>query len=242
MGTGVLSYAGVVRSCWPCLWWCLLACGARPKASGAPPPASLVVLEVEPAPSAAAPTPPPVVAQARCFHGESDDCNPPGTTVRPESAWIDPAPPSGFLQCAGFVNTPSDDVRASFMDGCLGAASLRVVVRGSNGEVEEDISLVGIPRFDVWPNFNYLAGDPAVVHRTHWGDTTFFTTTDGRDACLKIADPSGGPTFGSGNASRAVIAPGNTRSDEYRINCEGSDLPGRKIAVFRGAADLQQAR
>ncbi len=242
MGTGALSYAGVVRSSWPPLLSCLLACGARPPPPRAEPSGSLVVREVEPAPSSAATKPLAVAAQALCFHGASDDCNPPGTTVRPESAWIDPAPPPGFLQCAGFVNTPSDDVREGFMDGCLGAASLRVVVRGSNGEVEEDISLVGIPPFDSWPSFNYLAGDLAVAQRTHWGDTAFFTTTDGRDACLKVAAPSGGPTFGSGNASRAVIAPGSTSSDEYRINCEGPALLDRKIAVFRDSArDLRRA-
>lgn len=178
----------------------------------------------------------PAIAKAGpplpCSNGSLSDCNAPGTTLIPESAWVDPDPPAGWQQCAGFVNTEGNDVTHDFLDGCLHARRLRVRVWTPGGELEEDVSAGGMPPVDAWPSWNYLGGSYVLTKKTHWGDTTFFTATDGKDACMKVAAP-GGTTFGSGYAGVAIVAGGNRGADEYRISCEGKSLPGRRIALYR---------
>lgn len=187
------------------------------------------------APNEVPPDPPPMAGPATCFNKSTTDCNVPGTTLKKGSAFVDASPPAGFVQCAGFVNTAGDDVAARFFDDCLGAIDLRVRVFSSDDTLEEDIILTGgSAPTESWANFDYIKGESSAEKRTHWGATTFFTTTDGRDACMKQAAPNG-PTFGSGNASVAIIAGGNRGADEYRISCGGADLPGRRIAIYRGA-------
>jgi hypothetical protein len=167
-----------------------------------------------------------------CSNGSLTDCNLAGTTLIPGSAWVDPAPPKGWQQCAGFVNTALDDVTHEFLDHCLGATRLRIRVFGPDGRLEEDVLATDSRGVDAWPAWNYLLGSPEFKKKTHWGATTFFATTDGRDACMKTAAP-GGTTFGSGNANVAIVAGGNAGADEYRINCEGASLPGRTIGLYR---------
>jgi hypothetical protein len=184
----------------------------------------------------------PAPAEARCANGSSTDCNVPGTTLAPLSAWVDPEPPSGFVQCAGFLNTSGDDVAESFLDGCLGASALRIRVLDPDGGLEDEVIVEGMTAAAAWPNFDYLGGEPLAEKRTHWGTTSFFTTTDGRDACMQPAARRG-TTFGTGNGSVAVLAGANTGADEYRISCGGADLPGRRVAVYRRRADtLEVAR
>jgi hypothetical protein len=65
----------------------------------------------------------PVLARAvagppTCTNGSTMDCNPSGTTLIPSSAFVDPSPPPGFQQCAGFTNTPDDDVRWDWENNC----------------------------------------------------------------------------------------------------------------------------
>lgn len=183
------------------------------------------------APCAGDPAPPRRQGPATCWNGSLTDCNPVGTTRSPTSAWVDPEPPDGWAQCAGFLNTEEDDVEPGFLDGCLGASSLRLRVLAPTGKLEEDITLRDIPPVVAWPKWDYLRGDPERAVHTHWGDTTFFVTTDGTDACMKPVTSSG-PTFGSGNGNVAIVVGGGEGDDEYRINCGGASLPGRRIALY----------
>jgi cysteine-rich repeat protein len=62
-----------------------------------------------------------------CTNGSVTDCNWPSTTLNPEAAFVDPTPPGGFIQCAGFENTEQDDVSHLWETGCLGEAkTLRI--------------------------------------------------------------------------------------------------------------------
>jgi hypothetical protein len=58
-------------------------------------------------------------AWAVCVGGSAPDCNPEGTTLRADAVFVDPVPPLGFDQCAGFVNTAEDDVTAEWENNCL---------------------------------------------------------------------------------------------------------------------------
>jgi cysteine-rich repeat protein len=64
---------------------------------------------------------------AECSNGSTTDCNPPGETKIASSAWVDPDPPRGFIQCAGFENTAQDDVDLEWETNCYGFdATLRI--------------------------------------------------------------------------------------------------------------------
>jgi len=183
--------------------------------------------------SACAQPPGYVRGTAGCTNGASNDCNVSGTTLIPTSAYIHPSPPAGWRQCAGFINTAGDDVAPNFLDNCLGQSGLRVIVTNlSTGQVEEDVFATGMSALTSWPGFSYLGGSLSAATRTYWGTTTFFATTDGRDACGHSVSANGGPTFGSGNGSRAIIVGHGTGANEYRVNCGGQSLANRSIVIF----------
>ena len=56
---------------------------------------------------------------AACTNGSTTDCNPAGSTLNPAAAFVDPAPPVGYTQCAGFINTPLDDVAFNWENNCI---------------------------------------------------------------------------------------------------------------------------
>ncbi len=173
-----------------------------------------------------------------CSNGSQTDCNVPGSTLIPSSAFVDPNPPDGWTQCGGFVNTGGDDVSNSFMDGCLNTNRLRVKAWNvGSGQLEEDVYDDQISLGGSWPNWNYLGGSMTKIKFTYWtGNTTFFTTANGQDACNSgccNAAPGGTITLGTGNGDSAIIAPGNTNGLEWRVSCGGQALPGRKIAIYR---------
>jgi cysteine-rich repeat protein len=174
----------------------------------------------------------------KCSNGSSLDCNPPGTTLNPSSAFVDSNPPAGWTQCAGFVNTNGDDVANTFMNNCLNTSRLRVKAWKNGGQLEEDVYDQSINVGGSWPDWNYLGGGSMTkVVFTFWtGGTTFFTVQKGNDACSLnccTAAPNNTMTFGTGSANSALIAPGNTDAYEWRVNCGGQALPDRKIAVYR---------
>lgn len=173
-----------------------------------------------------------VPAHGGCTNGSLADCNVPGSTLIPTSVFVDPNPPAGWRQCAGFVNTNGDDISPNFLDNCLGASGLRIRVTNlTSNQIEEDITATGLGAHSSWPNWNYLGGSATTVTRTYWGSTTFFTTTDGRDACGQ-SSASNGTTFGTGNGSVAIVAGGNTNGSEYRLSCGGAALPNRRVAIY----------
>ena len=167
-----------------------------------------------------------------CSNGSFTDCNPQGTTLIANSAFVDPKPPQGWVQCAGFINTIGDDVAPTFLNNCLNTTRLYVRVYTQGGAIEEDNYALNMQSWNAWPNFNYLGGNPVFLTRTYWGTTTYFTSTDGRDACAQQAAPSG-TAFGTGNGSVSVIVGGNIGYNEYRVSCGGMNLPDRKIAIYR---------
>lgn len=61
----------------------------------------------------------PSSADAACFNGDPNDCNPPGTTLNAAAQFVDPTPPVGWAQCAGFINTAADDVSPEWENNCL---------------------------------------------------------------------------------------------------------------------------
>ena len=63
------------------------------------------------------------VFAADCTNGSAVDCNPAGATLNPAAAFVDPSPPAGYVQCAGFINTIEDDVRWDWENNCAGLVS-----------------------------------------------------------------------------------------------------------------------
>ena len=55
-----------------------------------------------------------------CTNGSAVDCNTAGSTLIASSAFVDPTPPAGYTQCAGFINTSDDDVRWDWENNCAG--------------------------------------------------------------------------------------------------------------------------
>ncbi|MBK7826397.1 thrombospondin type 3 repeat-containing protein [Nannocystis sp.] len=58
-------------------------------------------------------------AAAVCSNGDLLDCNPVGQTLNPAARFVDPNPPPGYTQCAGFINTNQDDVNRFWENNCL---------------------------------------------------------------------------------------------------------------------------
>jgi hypothetical protein len=186
-----------------------------------------------------------------CSNGSYVDCNVAGTTLISTSAFKDQSPPSGWTQCAGFVNSSGNDVKHNFLDNCLASTKLRVRV-WNGSTLEEDIQVTGMNPVTSWPKWGYQ-GKPAgsnvypvkTAHKlTHWGNTSFFVTTCGADACCLcpsmgnvcswgLAAPLGTTTFTSGYGQTALIGGGNTDGYEYRLSCGKGPLVNRKIAMYR---------
>jgi len=156
----------------------------------------------------------------------------------PRRGFVDPSPPEGWLQCAGFVNTIADDIAPGDLDACLGGTRLRVRVFTADNALEDDVAIEDIAGFTTWPSRNYVHGRVVVDRRTHWGGldggapSFFFTSNDGMDACgQRVAET--GTTLGSGHAEKAIIAVDAAGYDEYRVSCGKQALPDRKVALYR---------
>lgn len=211
-----------LRSCSVVLVLTALACSPAP-----PPPIVPVAVTPDPLPARAQSASLPV---ARDPDPRSED--------RPRA--VDPEPPRGWTRCAAFVNTGRDDVDEHFFDPCFGGDRLRVRVFDEFGRLEEDVAVDGIVprRGETWPSHEYLGRQGSYLAQTHWGGlnggamSALFAGEDGKDACMQKAAP-GGPTLGSGHANKAIIAPGATGYDEYRVSCGGPPLPDRTIVLYR---------
>ena len=174
--------------------------------------------------------------------GTDDPCsctvNPSGTTLISTSEFCDPNPPSGWTQCAGWTNTTGNDVSNNVLDGCLNSdGRLRIRAWDSNGVLEEDVYSTNAD-ISHWRTWDYLGGSLTKQTSTYWtGGTTYFTTTGGGSACYFNGGgqdaPPGTLTLGTGNGGSIILAPGHTNEFEYRINCQGSALPGRNIALYK---------
>jgi hypothetical protein len=171
---------------------------------------------------------------------QSNSCNPPGTILIASSEWCDPNPPSGWTQCAGWINTGDDDVSNTVLNGCLnGNNRLRIKVwNNSTGTLEEDVYSTNA-NVSSWPSWDYLGGTVTRATFTYWtGTTTYFVANGGGSACYFNSDcgfdaPCGTLTLGTGNGSSVILAPGATNGFEYRVNCQGQSLVNRRIAVYK---------
>ncbi len=152
--------------------------------------------------------------------------------------YVDTTPPSGWVQCAGFTNTVGDDIDTSFMNDCLGADALLLRMWDKDGNLEDDVYAKDLPKLTAWLSWSYLGGSVLNVGKsTYWvnsasGSVPFFTSTNGQDACLMQAAPSG-LTFGTGSSSTGIIVAGATGEYELRVNCGGSALLGRTVAIYK---------
>lgn len=73
--------------------------------------------------------------EVKCSNESTTDCNVSGSTLTPDSAFLDPDPPEGFIQCAGFINTDVDNVTPDWEGNCLGVERvLRVRYWDTSGE------------------------------------------------------------------------------------------------------------
>jgi hypothetical protein len=213
------------------------ACSAPPLRIIDPTPSAVVPVPA----STAAPRspPPPSLPLAVDTDRTPDDPNVPGTTLISSSAFRDRAPPAGWSQCAGFVNTAGDDVADGFLDRCLESDRLRVRVFGPDGALEEDVYVESIAMSPTWPSGAYLGEGGTTVKRTLWGTkeggarSLFFTHAHGMDACGQSVGDSRSTTLGSGHAGTAIIVGGAQGFDEYRVSCGGQALPNRRIALYR---------
>jgi len=61
----------------------------------------------------------PAEVGAVCTNGDPLDCNPPGATFNAAARFVDPTPPLGAAQCAGFINTAADDVAWNWENNCI---------------------------------------------------------------------------------------------------------------------------
>src|SRR5262245_34068381 len=75
-----------------------------------------------------------IAAAQPCTNGSSTDCNPPGSTLIAASAFVDPAPPAGFVQCAGFVNTAGNDVAWNWEANCAAFATGPLFLRAYDAQ------------------------------------------------------------------------------------------------------------
>ncbi len=160
--------------------------------------------------------------------------NPAGSVLIPTSAFTDEDPPTGWTQCAGFINTVGDDVGSQVLDNCLNTTRLRMRVWTSGGGLTDDVYATGISLGSSWPDWSYLGGTMTVEWNSFWNSsTTFFSDLLG-DACNHTTQSNSGFSIGNGNGGTLNISPADyDHSKEIRINCAGAGLVGHRVAFYR---------
>lgn len=117
-------------------------------------------------------------------------------------SYIDPAPPSGWYQCAGFINTAGDDIDNGFADDCFGSEGLdsfRIRVWNAEGTLEDDVYVTGMSKAYDWSTFGYMGFGATSVKAasTYWGTNFFQVSLNGLDGCSQAASENGGVVVGS---------------------------------------------
>jgi hypothetical protein len=148
-----------------------------------------------------------------CGQGEMA---PPGDPhAASSSAFVDPEPPSGWVQCAGFKSTSRDDVQSNFLDGCLNTNRLRMRVWYDFG-AEEDFFLTLNTALTSWSN-GYLDEPGTTVKNTFWGEPVFYTSTSGQNGCGVQIGPEESLVIHGAACEGPVIIAGATGIDEFRF-------------------------
>jgi hypothetical protein len=160
--------------------------------------------------------------------------NPEGSVLIPSSAFTDPSPPSGWTQCAGFINSYFDDVTSQILDNCLNTTRLRMRVWSADGSLTDDVYATGMSLGASWPDWSYLGGTMTVVTNTYWNSSTTFFSDRFGDACNHSTHSNLDFSIGNGNGSTLNISPADYLAySEIRLNCGGSGLVGFRVAFYR---------
>jgi hypothetical protein len=155
------------------------------------------------------------------------DINPPGTTLIASSAFVDPSPPNGWTQCAGYTNTVGDDVSGDVLNGCLPFTKLRIRLYDENGTLVDDIYGSGLSI----STFN----DRAYITS---GRTNVLSTNYPGSAGLFSGNPYGGttinPMFSTGNGGPTIVPNNGTHAAEIAAggSVVTSGLIGYTVAVY----------
>ncbi len=186
------------------------------------------------------------IACKPCSNGSCIDCNFPNSTLVPGSAYVDPAPPQGWVQCAGFINTAADDVGPLASNNCLGAVQLRMRVWDTNNVLIVDVYETGLTFGNTWPATpNYLDGcncgvplTAVVCNPTYWpcGNLAgFYGSTNGAGGGGCAGYAKGGMTFSNGNGGQLTVAPADVGSQEiWQGPCYGNTAyTGFKAALYK---------
>jgi hypothetical protein len=160
---------------------------------------------------------------------EVSDINPPGTTLIASSAFVDPSPPEGWTQCAGYTNTEGDDVSGEVLDGCLPFDGLRVRLYNESGILVDDLFGSGFTVTTFDSSAYITSGARTTVTRTHYTGS----------AGLFSRNPFGGtvidPMFSTGNGGPSIIPDNGTHNAEIAVG--GPDVTngmiGYTVAVYR---------
>ncbi|MFH2006393.1 MAG: DUF4215 domain-containing protein [bacterium] len=128
--------------------------------------------------------------EVECSNGSTTDCNMAGQTVNPAAAFVDPEPPTDYVQCAGFANSPGNDVGPNWDANCFGAThTIRIrywdtsgatwVLLGDATLIPDSLATYGTEVFDAvnagggqgvleTGGVTILKDDPGVMPVTTW--------------------------------------------------------------------------
>jgi hypothetical protein len=157
------------------------------------------------------------------------DINPSGSILIPSSAFLDPSPPDGWTQCAGYTNTAGDDVSEDVLNGCTPFTRLRIRLYDENGTLVDDIHGTGMS-ISNFNNRQYITSSP----RTNVLSTNYLGT-----AGLFSGNPYGGsgsyPMFSTGNGGPTIVPNNGTHAAEIAVGGSSitTGLIGYTVAVYR---------
>jgi cysteine-rich repeat protein len=177
-----------------------------------------------------------------CSNGSTGDCNPAGQTLVANSAYWDPQPPSGWVQCMGFVNTSADDVGPNALDNCRSATQIRLRIWDPSDKVVVDVWETGLKgQASWWSGGQYFDGCNcgAALTTSICGDlwpcnnqAGFYGSNNG-----SCGGGSGGWSSGmclsNGNGGQVSVAPGQNGNFELAKSPSSGAYVGYKIAVYK---------
>lgn len=165
--------------------------------------------------------------EAECANGSTTDCNYAGQTLDPASAFVDPAPPTGFIQCAGFVNTAANDVGPHWDANCLGVAAvlrIRYYDTSSTPWVLLGDATLSPAAAGTYTTQSFSATNHAGTLGVKEADGVTFLMDDPAGGTLSSFECQVGPTsrhfqatdfyFANQANDRVLVASGNSKTDD----------------------------
>ena len=177
-----------------------------------------------------------VVPRGAIIAGAVTEPNAPGAILIASSEFIDPNPPEGWTQCAGFTNTPANDVAPDLLDNCLPFDQLRVRFWRANGELWADHYATASVTVTEWPSAGPVTDAPrtVVMAGSYSGSGAFFASTNGRSQCPTITSNTNGVYLSVTEGYVPAMAPG-ALSPEYELHggCNAGWYNGLSMVVYR---------